>query len=641
MIVRLIHVSSIASLCLWVILSGIAPMAAEARLDLWVLKPAEDFVTNNKALMVEGAVRYPEVQRVAVSVNTPSVISDLRAVEESLQSLTVDLGSSHSLTVLALSPVFEDGLSLGPRVVNLWSSEDGETYQDKGVFNCSSGVDRGYDGEARAEFGMEIQARFVRIDMLDGWQAHRIGVQEVGFMNAAGDLIKARVRGISVALDLDEDGEAVFHITILLKEGENQISIAARAMDFPENPDHEAEEKYELITVTYVPEVVVAEEPLTLSDGYKAKLVIPISALRPEVSRIGIRPLDVSEIEWTSYSGNTRIERGTYPVLAYEIEVSAATPFPATAKDSLERQPPGLAVDGNPEYPSTWMTTISALPVWLKVDFREPHPVGKVIITARVKDNVSYGPERLVILVSDDDVIYSEAAERDQCDDSRTEIELPGAPTARYVQILIEGGKQGNNIQINEVEFRDDEGGKIVSYVQLSATTLARPAELTLFYDDFDLTAAGVKREEDLTIFSWNEGMREWTMIGGKLDRVNDWIAVNLNHLSTFAIFEAASPVAEVRWSYNPFSPNGDGIADTTTISINFDEGTGGQSRVEIFDYTGKLVRTLMHEDTQTGHISIVWDGRDENGDMVSIGPYIYQVRIGNEIRNGVLVVAR
>ena len=99
--------------------------------------------------------------------------------------------------------------------------------------------------------------------------------------------------------------------------------------------------------------------------------------------------------------------------------------------------------------------------------------------------------------------------------------------------------------------------------------------------------------------------------------------------------------MAEVRWSYNPFSPNGDGIADTTTISINLNAEAQEQVKVEIFDYTNRLVRTLVHEESQSGNISIVWDGKDENGHGVSIGPYIYQVVIGKEVRNGVLVVAR
>jgi len=575
MVVRFLRVG--LNNCLWILLLIVVSITAEARLDLLVIRPIEEFVTNNRELVVEGLVKYPEVQQVAVSVNAPAGVSDLGSLEESLQSLIVDLGASHSLTALVFSPVFEDKLSFGPRVVNLSFSENGRTFTDRGVFNCSSGMDQEY-GEARAEFETTIKARFVRIDMLDGWQSGKIGIQSAGFLNTAGELLKARVRGISVAVALDADGEAYFEIAILLREGENQISIAASAPDSVEEMD----ERFELVTVTYMPEVVVEEEPLTLSDGYKAELVIPMFALSSEIKKVGICPMDINRIEWTSYSDNTRVRRGTYPVLAYEIEVSAATPFPATAKDSLERQPPELAVDGNAKYPSTWMTTTSALPIWFKVDLRESRPIGRVIITSRVDGDVPYGPKRLSILVSDDDLNYHEAAVCDECNDSKTEIDLPASPVARYVQIVIEEGKQGNNIQINEVEFRDDEGAKIVSYVKLSSAMLARPAELTLFYDDSDLADAGIQREENLAIFSWNPGMREWNMVGGEVVPANNWITVNLNYLSTFAIFETTSPLAEVRWSYNPFSPNGDGIADTTTISINLNAETQGQARVEI-----------------------------------------------------------
>lgn len=630
--------------CLWIIIFSLLSVTAAARLELSLLRPVEEFLTNNRELVVEGVVECPTVQRVAVSVNTPAGVSDLGSLEESLQSLTVDLGASHSLTALVLSPVFDGKLSLGPRLVNLSFSGDGENFEDKGIFNCTSGMGQ-ENGEAWVEFGMIIEARVVQIDILDGWQADGIGIREVGFLDAAGELLGARIRGISVALDLDENGAARFQMAILLKGGENHIFIVAKGLynEPAARPTsiEEIEEELAMVMVTYMPEVVVEEEPLILSDGYKAELIIPTGALRPEIKKISIRPLDVNEIEWVSYSGNLQILKGTSPILSYGIEVSAATPFPATAKDSLERQPPGLAVDGNPRYPSTWMTTLSALPVWLKIDLREPRPIGKVIVIARVEDDVSYGPKRLSILISDDDENYYEAAVCDECSDEKTEIVMSTIPTARYVKIVIEDGKQGNNVQINEIEFRDDEGGKIVSYIQLSSVALIRPAELTLLYDDLDLTAAGVQTEENLAIFGWNKSMQEWEMVGGKVDPANNWVAVNLNHLSTFALFEAVPSVAEVRWSYNPFSPNGDGIADTTTISINLNNEAGGQARVEIFDYTGKLVRTLVYEEVRSGHISVVWDGKDENGNRVSIGPYIYQLSIGKEIRNGVLVVAR
>ena len=621
---------------LWTIIFSLLTPAASAWLDMWLIRPAEEFLTNNSNLVVEGVVESPDVKKVAVTVRTPAGVSGLGALEASIRSVVVDLGDSHSLTDLVLSPVFVGELSLGPRVVNLSFSQDGLTFEDAGSFNCTSGMGREF-GEARAEFGATIRARRVQIDMLDGWQADGVSIQEVEFLDATGQRLGARVKAVSVALDLGADGEARFQMSILLKEGENQISVSAKALDLVED----VEEEFALILATYLPEVVVEEEVLTLSDGYKAELAIPMGALEPEIRKIILHPLNVDEIEWSSYLDNLLIAKGTFPVQAYEFEVRAATPFPATAKDSLQRQPPGLAVDGNPLYPSTWMTTVSALPVWLKIDLREPHPIGRVIITARVTDGASFGPRRLSVLVSDNDAIYREAGGCDGCDDSRTEITLPASPTARYVQIVVEEGWQGNNIQINEVEFRDDEGARILSYMRLGSTVLRRPAELTLIYDDSDLIDAGVTREGNLAIFKWNAGMQEWEVVGGKVDAVNNRVSVNLNHLSAFALFEAVPVITDVRWSHNPFSPNGDGVADTTTIYINVNGGAAREAKVEIFDYTSKRVQTLVYEEMRSGHISIQWDGTDENGDRVSIGPYIYQVVIGNEIRNGVLIVAR
>ena len=48
-----------------------------------------------------------------------------------------------------------------------------------------------------------------------------------------------------------------------------------------------------------------------------------------------------------------------------------------------------------------------------------------------------------------------------------------------------------------------------------------------------------------------------------------------------------------------------------------------------------------MQEDGQSGNISILWDGKDENGERVETGPYIYQVTVGKKVRNGMLIVAR
>ncbi|MBD3182958.1 hypothetical protein GF312_11755 [Candidatus Poribacteria bacterium] len=612
----------------------------QASLDLSLLRPIEEFTTNNDELVIEGVVICQEPDTVVVSVDTPAGVPDLSLVDNPLNFLVVDLGSSHSLTAMVLKPVFKDELSLGPRVVNLSFSGDGRNFTDRGVFNCTSGMGNEY-GEARVDFDAPINARFVRIDIIDGWQSGGVSIEEVAFLDTSERLFKTKTRSISVVLRIDyeiDSYQASFKLTVLLKNGENIIAVSTKVL---EPSEEDINEEIIIINANYIPHILVEEDYLILSDGYRAEVSIPPDALPSEINKVSINPLDVDEIIWNSYSDNTYIMRNTFPVMAYEILLSAAVPFPVDAKDSLERQPPNLLVDGNYEYPSTWMTTTSALPIWIKIDLRESHTLGRVIIYPRIAGDAAYGPKRLMILTSEDDENYIEAAVCDDCNTSRIEIFLPNNPVARYVRLEIEEGWQGNNIQINELDFKDGEGADIVSYVPLSGVSLKRPVELTILYDDKDLTAAGIQREENLAVFTWNEGMDEWHLVGGRIDEANNWITVNLNHFSTLALFEKAISVPEINWSYNPFSPNGDGIADNTTISISMGEESNGEAKVEIFDYTGKLIRTLMHEKSRSGYMSIVWDGKDENGERVKIGPYIYQVTVGKEIRNGVLVVAR
>lgn len=618
---------------------------AEASIELSVVRPLGEFLTNNKEITVEGFVKCSKDRVVTVSVSTPAGVSDLGGLKNTLKSITVDIGSSQSITALIFMPVFKENLSLAPRVIRLASSENGQTYNDKGFFNCTSGMGND-NGEARTDFNEIIKARYIKIDIIDGWQKEKVGIYEVNFIDISGKIVKSKVVNVEIGFTDDDlvyfetDFRVHFQVDILLREGENHIFISARALDTKKFPNT-VEEDSKLVKVVYMPEVVIKDKPIILSDGYKAELTIPMESLATNLKKINVIPIDVSEIEWTTYANNTAIVKGTSPVVAYKFDMGLQVPFYATAKDSLERQLPNLAVDGNPKYPSTWITALSPLPVWIKIDLRSTNRIGKIIITARVSGKISYAPKKMTVLVSNDDKIYDEVAMKDNFNDEITEIPLTTTPSARFVKLLIEEGKQGNNIQINEIEFKDPEGTKIVAYIQINSTVLSRTAKLTLYYDEKDLVSANIRSEKNLAIFAWNEKLQEWQFVGGKIDMSRNYITVNLNYLSTFAIFEAYPRTTAVKWSYNPFSPNGDGIADTTTLNINLGRESVSQAKAEIFTYTGRLVRTLIQEEGQSGDISILWDGKDENGDRVEVGPYIYQITIGKKVYNGVLVVAR
>jgi gliding motility-associated-like protein len=96
-----------------------------------------------------------------------------------------------------------------------------------------------------------------------------------------------------------------------------------------------------------------------------------------------------------------------------------------------------------------------------------------------------------------------------------------------------------------------------------------------------------------------------------------------------------------LRWSYNPFSPNGDGIADITSLSFSLTEPK--RISVKIFDRNGRLVRKLVdgYDLPANEHMSVSWDGKDEMGKTVEIGPYIYQIEGEGISLNGILVVVK
>ncbi len=74
------------------------------------------------------------------------------------------------------------------------------------------------------------------------------------------------------------------------------------------------------------------------------------------------------------------------------------------------------------------------------------------------------------------------------------------------------------------------------------------------------------------------------------------------------------------------FSPDGDGVKDTTEVLFRFDGATA--PGVVIFDARGRAVRTLACS-TAAGSGSAIWDGRDGNGQIVRDGPYLVSVQRG------------
>lgn len=71
----------------------------------------------------------------------------------------------------------------------------------------------------------------------------------------------------------------------------------------------------------------------------------------------------------------------------------------------------------------------------------------------------------------------------------------------------------------------------------------------------------------------------------------------------------------------NPFNPS---------TSIAFQIGESGLVALEIFDASGRLVKTLVNENRAAGNYTERWDGRNNIGQQVSSGIYFYQINAGS-----------
>ena len=75
------------------------------------------------------------------------------------------------------------------------------------------------------------------------------------------------------------------------------------------------------------------------------------------------------------------------------------------------------------------------------------------------------------------------------------------------------------------------------------------------------------------------------------------------------------------------FSPDGDGYNDVTTINLS-DIGNDYTAKIHVYDSRGRPVRTLVNCKNIADQSSFVWNGLDDNGNVVPIGIYVVFVEV-------------
>lgn len=638
------------------ILLGAGELAA--RTNLSIIKPTGEFTTNNQTVQIEGVVGSSVQGEVVVSTNTPGGIPDLAQLTHSIYGVVVNLGSVQELKGMLIRHVGDQGFPRGPRLARLAFAENTTNFDAGQLYNIPSGIDPIFHSTV-VDFPSVISTQFVRIEMLEAWQIEPIAIESIQFLDTKDQVIQAQIQSIAIRLKLTDPCRptltepycAAFSIKVRLKAGENRLSVTARELT-PSNPNSPDTVDREMVSIFYLPELQPEAAHggiFTLSDGDRATIVVPADAFNERIKKLQFFSVPPETVDPLSYRGNSRIAKGTAPVVVYRFEALRQGAFAAEATSALPDQPPTFAVDGILEPPSTWVAGLVPLPISLTVDLEVRRTVSRMVVHANVEGEISFGPQRATLLTSNNNENFTRILEVPGFEDRVTSIELPTRPSARYFRLEITESKQTNNVQLNEVEFFDVSGAKIVPFDVIEHLILERPALLELGYRPSDLMVANIRREADLKIFAWDTSAQEWHMIGGEIDLNRQVVRLELNFISQVALFQAIASQIQVMWSFNPFSPDGNGIADRTRLTIvNANTSRIGDTEpvVEIFDLHNKLIRTLVNRTIMSSNaMSVEWDGRDEAGEIVSIGPYIYQIRLQSgdrvEVRNGIIVVGK
>ncbi len=141
----------------------------------------------------------------------------------------------------------------------------------------------------------------------------------------------------------------------------------------------------------------------------------------------------------------------------------------------------------------------------------------------------------------------------------------------------------------------------------------------------------------------WFNGVT-WVRIGGTLDRVGTNVRTRSSFLGNYQLRASANPSTLSLSAGNVyprlFSPNGDGLNDRVYFVLENPNNVAVTG--EIFDRDGRHVRTLPPPEANAGiGTTLIWDGKDDRGNVVPGGAYIYKLSGEGRSFTGTVGVAR
>ena len=106
-------------------------------------------------------------------------------------------------------------------------------------------------------------------------------------------------------------------------------------------------------------------------------------------------------------------------------------------------------------------------------------------------------------------------------------------------------------------------------------------------------------------------------------------------HLTVDTVFTSLDPSAVLPTEFrleqnfpNPFNPSTVISWQLARLAGAAGQAVGSQVELKLFNLLGQEVRNLVNEPKEAGYHSVVWDGRDNAGNPVASGVYIYRLSV-------------
>ncbi|MAT38348.1 MAG: hypothetical protein CL946_01955 [Ectothiorhodospiraceae bacterium] len=86
----------------------------------------------------------------------------------------------------------------------------------------------------------------------------------------------------------------------------------------------------------------------------------------------------------------------------------------------------------------------------------------------------------------------------------------------------------------------------------------------------------------------------------------------------------------------NPFS-----LSERNSTAISYSIPKNARASLKIYNLLGKEVRTLFQENRLSGLYTTIWDGRNQSGNLVPPGIYVYKLTAGNQTQTRRMLLTR